>query len=73
MPYGASIYTPVYNPLITAEVLYGISRGQGWRPGIIVNFATSQLEIETELVMDRLLREYFTSKSPRAGVSDCGP
>jgi len=65
MSYGASIHSHVYNPPITAEVLCGISRGQGWRPGTIVNSAPSQLEIETQLVMDRLLRECFTSKSPR--------
>src|SRR5258707_11935455 len=62
MSYGASIHSHVYNPPITAEVLCKISRGQGWRPGTIVNSAPSQLEIETQLVMDRLLRECFTSK-----------
>ena len=30
-----------------------------------VRSAPSQLEIETQLVVDRLLRECFTSKSPR--------
>jgi hypothetical protein len=65
MSYGASIYSHVYNPPITTEVLCGNSRGQGWRLGTILNLAPSQLEIETQLVMDRLLREYFTSKSPR--------
>ncbi len=65
MSYGASIYSHVYNPPITAEVLCGISRGSGWRPGTIVNSAPSQLEIETQLVMDRLFRECFTRKSPR--------
>jgi hypothetical protein len=63
MSYGASIYSHVYNPPITAEVLCGISREQGWRPGTIANSALSQLESETQLVMDRLLRECFTSKS----------
>jgi hypothetical protein len=62
MSYGASIYSHVYNPTITAEVLCGISRGQG-RPGIIVKSAPSQLEIETQLVVDRLLRECFTRKA----------
>jgi hypothetical protein len=65
MSYGASIYSDVYNPPITTEVLCGISREQGWLPGTIVSSAPSQLEIETQLVMDRLLRECFTSKSPR--------
>ena len=47
MSYGASIYSHVYNPPITAEVHCGISRGQGWRPGTIVKSAPSKLEIET--------------------------
>jgi hypothetical protein len=65
MPYGASIDSHVYNPPITAEVLCGISRERGWRRGTIVKSASSQLEIETQLVVDRLLRECFTRKSPR--------
>ena len=65
MSYGASIYSHVYNPPITAEVHCGISRGQGWRPGTIVKSTPSQLEIETQLVVDRLIRECFTRKSPR--------
>jgi hypothetical protein len=66
MSYGALIHSQVYNPPITAEVLCGISREQGWRPSSIVNPASSQ--IETQAVMDRLLRECFTSKSPRGTV-----
>jgi hypothetical protein len=65
MSYGASIYNHVYNSPITAEVLCGISREQGWRPSTMVKSAPSQLEIETQLVADRLLRECFTRKSPR--------
>ena len=57
MSYGASIYSYVYNPPMTAEVLCGISREQGWRRGTIVKSAPSQLEIETQQVIDRLLRE----------------
>jgi hypothetical protein len=64
MSYGASIVCHVYNPPITAEVC-GISREQGWRPGTIVKSAPSHLEIETQLVVDRLLRECFTRKSQR--------
>ena len=60
MSYCASIYGNVYNPPITIEVLCGISREQGWQS----NSAPSQLEIETQRLMDRLLRECFTSKSP---------
>jgi hypothetical protein len=65
MSFGASIYSHVYNPPITAEVLCGTTREQGWRRGTIVKSAASQLEIEAQLVVDRLLREYFTRKSPR--------
>jgi hypothetical protein len=65
MSYGASIHSHVYNPPITAKVLRGISREQGWRPGTIVNSAPSQLEIEAKLVMDRLLHEYFTRNLSR--------
>jgi hypothetical protein len=65
MSYGTSIDSHVYNPPITAGVLCGISREQGWRPGTILNSAPSQLEIETQLAMDRLLRDCFTSKSAR--------
>jgi hypothetical protein len=60
MSYGASVYSHVYNPLITAKVLCGICREQKSAP--------SQLEIETQLVMDRLLRECFTSNLPAAKV-----
>jgi len=74
MSYCASIYRHVYNPSITAEVLCGISCEQGWRPGTIVKFAPSPLEIETQLVVDRLLRECFTRKLPRGtGRIDAGP
>jgi len=65
MSYGASIYSHVYNRPLTAEVLCGISREQGWRPGTIAKSTPSQLEIETKLVVDRLLRECFTRKLSR--------
>jgi len=62
----ASIYHHVYTPPITAGVLCGVSRELRQRPGTIVNStAPSQFEIETQLVIDRLLRECFTRKSPR--------
>ena len=77
MSYGASIYSHVYNPPIAAEGLCEISREQGWRPSTIVKSAPSQLEIETQLVMDQLLRECFTRKSPRGtgriGTPDTHP
>jgi hypothetical protein len=68
MSYGTSIYTQVYNSPITAEVLCGISRSQGWLPGLIVNSAQSDREIEAQQVIDRLLRECFTSK-PASGTA----
>jgi hypothetical protein len=74
MSYGTSIHSYVYNLAITADVLSGISRGQGLRLGTTVNSAPSQLEIETQLVMDQLFRECFKSKSPpgtgRIGTTD---
>ena len=63
MSYAASIYSHGYNPPIAFEVLHGISREQAWRLGTIVNSASSQREIEAQLVMDRLLREYLKPKS----------
>jgi hypothetical protein len=71
MSYGTSIYSHVYNPPMTAEVLCGISREQGWRPGTIVNSAPSEFEIETQQVIDRLLRECFTS-NPASGTGRIG-
>ena len=65
MSNSALIYSHVYYPPIAAEVVCGISREQGWRLGTIVKSAPSQLEIETQLVVDLLLRECFTRKSPR--------
>jgi hypothetical protein len=62
MSYGVSIYG--YNPPIVSEVLFGISREQGWRPGTNANSAPSRREIDAQLIMDRLLREYLTRKSP---------
>ena len=62
----ASIRRQVSSPSITARAPCGISREQVWRPGSIVTLAASETEIETQLVIDRLLRECFTLKSPRA-------
>jgi hypothetical protein len=60
MSYVASTYRHVRTMPITAEVLGEISCGQGWQPGTIVESAPSRLEIDTQLVVDRLLRECFT-------------
>jgi hypothetical protein len=59
----ASIRRHVPSPPIAAEGPRGISRAQEWRPGSILTLAS---EAETELVIDRLLRECFTLNSPRA-------
>ena len=63
MSHGASLYSPRYNPLIPSEVLHGISRGKGLRPGTIKNSKPARHEIEAQLAMDRLLREYLARKS----------
>jgi len=63
MSYSASIQSHSYNQLVTPEVLHGISREQRLL-GTIVSSASSRLAIEPQLVMDRLLREYLTRKSP---------
>jgi hypothetical protein len=60
MFYVASIYRHVRTMPITAEGLGESSCGQGWQPGTIVESAQSRLEIDTKLVVDRLLRECFT-------------
>jgi len=52
MSYVASTYRHVRTMPITEGL------------GTIVESASSRLEIDTELVVDRLLRECFTQKSP---------
>jgi len=66
MFYFASICRHVRTMPMTAEGLGEISCGQGWQPGTIVESAQSRLEIDTKLVVDRLLRECFTQKKRRA-------
>jgi len=61
----ASIRRHVLSPSIMAEDPCGISPAQEWRPGSIVTLAASEAEIESQLLIDRLLRECFTPKSPR--------
>jgi len=65
MPHAASIYSNGYNRPITPEVIHGTSRQQRRLLRTIVNPAPSQRQTETQLVMDRLLRECLTRKSPR--------
>ena len=62
MSYGDLLYSYGCKPPITAEVLYGTSC-EG--PDTIGNSCRSVLENEPHLVMDRLLRECLTLKSPR--------
>ena len=50
---------------VALEGLHGISREQGWAPRAIVSSAPSQRELDTQLVMDRLLRECLARKLPR--------
>jgi hypothetical protein len=64
MSYVASIYRHVLTMPIAAEGFGEISCGQGWQPGIIVESVPSRLEIDTQLVVDRLLRECFTQRPP---------
>jgi len=61
MSYAASI--PSHNPPVASNVLYGKFREQEWLPGTIAVSASARRELETQLVMDRLLREYLTPKS----------
>ena len=60
MSHGASIHRYVYELPITAEILPGISPERRWQ----ANSASSRLESDTQLAMDRLLREYLAPKSP---------
>ena len=62
MSHGASINSHSCN----SEILHGNSREHDWQPSVIINSAPSEREIETQLVMDRLLREYLRPKSPWA-------
>jgi hypothetical protein len=62
MSYGVSIYSLGHNAPVASEVLREISREQTGLPGTIVNSARSRREGETQLIMDRLLREYLRPK-----------
>jgi hypothetical protein len=62
MSYAASIHDHGRNPPVTSNVLYGKFREQEWLPGTIAS-TSARRELETQLVMDRLLREYLTPKS----------
>ena len=64
MSYAASIYRHVRTMPITAESPGENSCGQGWQRGTIAKSAPSRHEIDTKLVVDRLLRECFTQESP---------
>jgi hypothetical protein len=64
MPHAASTYSQGYKPPIMTESRGGFSRERGWLPGTIVNPAPPQRELDAKLIMDRLLRECLTRKSP---------
>ena len=66
MSYGNSIYRHVYDLPIPAELLGRISREPGCRPDAVVKPAPCEPQMETQLVVDRLLRECFTYKPPGA-------
>jgi len=63
MSFGISNHGYGYNQPAASDVLHGMFREQEWLPRTIVNSASSRRELETRLVMDRLLREYLTPKS----------
>lgn len=65
MSKGASTYSHVNKSPITAEIHDGVSLRQVRRPGTVAEAASFPPEIETQLVVDRLLRECFTRKPPR--------
>jgi hypothetical protein len=62
MSFGISSHGYGYNQPAASNVLHAMFREQEWVPRRIVNSA-SRRELESELVMDRLLRECLTPKS----------
>jgi len=58
----ASIRRHFPDPSITTED----TREQEWRPDSTLTHTKSQTEIETQLLIDRLLSECFTPKSRQA-------
>jgi hypothetical protein len=63
MSCAAAISSYRCNPPAPSNVLHVMFREQEWSPGLIVNSAPARRELETQLVMDRLLREYLTPNS----------
>ena len=63
MSYAASIYSDWPNRPPASKALLGIFSEQGRQPETTTNSAPSQREMEIQLVMDRLLREYLSPKS----------
>jgi hypothetical protein len=63
MSYGASICSYRNNPPPASKVLHGMFGEQGRQSDTITNLAPSRREIETQQVMDRLLREYLSPRS----------
>jgi hypothetical protein len=63
MSYAASIYSDGHNQPAASNVLQGMFREQEWLPATIATSASARRELETQLVMDRLLREFLAPKS----------
>ena len=62
MSCAASMYSDGSNQPAASNVLHGMFREQEWLPHTIVNSASARRELESQLVMDRLLREFLTPK-----------
>jgi hypothetical protein len=63
MSYAASIHGDGYDQPAASNVHHGMFREQEWLPRTIATSASARRELETQLVMDRLLREYLAPKS----------
>ena len=64
MSYAASIG---YNQPAASNVLHGMFREQEWLPGTIATSASARRELETQLIMDRLLRVGVSTARQRQG------
>jgi hypothetical protein len=58
MSYGASLFSNRTNPPIGSDFFRG-SLGLDWLPEAIAKSASAEREIEVQVLMDRLLRQYF--------------
>jgi hypothetical protein len=62
----ASIRGPFPDPSIATEDTREMSRAREWRPDSTLPHTKSKTEIETQLLIDRLLSECFAPKSRQA-------